>query len=213
MFSPRSAQALIRLGSSLFSVGVRMALPVVALLVMVDVALALLGRLNAQLQLFSLAFPAKMLAALVVLSWMAALFPRILLEFGRASSGGRAADAGDMTGHGGPIRQNRTTHPAAPEKAREEGQFPSAREFVSALQFMVFLGCWEPAGRTGSRSSAQTMRAVFARAFTGELAGEDVSRIAWQLFWRHFLPLWRAAWWWRWRRWPSALSPRVSGSV
>ena len=25
-------------------------------------------------------------------------------------------------------------------KAREEGQFPSAREFVSALQFMVFLG-------------------------------------------------------------------------
>src|ERR1035438_3955451 len=26
------------------------------------------------------------------------------------------------------------------EKAREEGQFPSAREFVGALQFMVFLG-------------------------------------------------------------------------
>jgi len=80
-FSPASAQALIRLGSNLFVVGVRLALPVVALLVMVDVALALLGRLHAQLQLHSLAFPAKMLIALAVLSWIAGLYPRILLEF------------------------------------------------------------------------------------------------------------------------------------
>jgi flagellar biosynthetic protein FliR len=78
---PLSAGILIKLGSSLFSVGVRLALPVVALLVMVDVALALLGRLNAQLQLISVAFPAKMLTALLVLSWVAALFPGILLEF------------------------------------------------------------------------------------------------------------------------------------
>lgn len=81
VLGPLSAQSLIKLGSSLFSVGVRLALPVVALLVMVDVALALLGRLNAQLQLISVAFPAKMLTALLVLSWVAALFPRILLEF------------------------------------------------------------------------------------------------------------------------------------
>jgi flagellar biosynthetic protein FliR len=78
---PPSAEILIKLGSGLFSVGVRLALPVVALLVMVDVSLALLGRLNAQLQLISVAFPAKMLTALMVLSWVAALFPRILLEF------------------------------------------------------------------------------------------------------------------------------------
>ena len=82
VFSPASAQSLIRLGSGLFSVGLRLALPVIALLVMVDVALALLGRLNAQLQLLLLAFPVKMLTALLVLSWVAALFPRILLEFG-----------------------------------------------------------------------------------------------------------------------------------
>jgi flagellar biosynthetic protein FliR len=75
-----TAQSVIRLGSSLFSVGVRLALPVVALLIMMDVALALLGRVNAQLQLLSLAFPIKMLAALAVLSWVAVLFPRILLE-------------------------------------------------------------------------------------------------------------------------------------
>ncbi|PWU01382.1 MAG: hypothetical protein C5B51_22990 [Terriglobia bacterium] len=80
LFGPPSAEALIHLGSSVFSVGLRLAFPVVALLVMVDVALALLGRVNAQLQLLTLAFPAKMLIALVVLSWVGLLFPQILLQ-------------------------------------------------------------------------------------------------------------------------------------
>jgi len=75
-----AAEALTRLASGMFSVGVRLALPVVALLVLVDFALALLGRLNQQLQLLSLAFPAKMLTALVVLSWVMLLFPRILMQ-------------------------------------------------------------------------------------------------------------------------------------
>lgn len=78
---PGQAESVIRLGADLFSVGIRMALPVVALLVLVDVALALLGRLNAQLQLVTLAFPAKMLIALAVLSIVAALFPRIAMQF------------------------------------------------------------------------------------------------------------------------------------
>ena len=80
VFGPQSADSLIHVVSALFSVGVRLALPVVALLAMVDVALALLGRLNAQLQLLSLAFPLKMLAALLMLSWICALHPRILRE-------------------------------------------------------------------------------------------------------------------------------------
>jgi flagellar biosynthesis protein FliR len=79
-FSRATAEPLIRLGATLFSVGVRLALPVVALLVMVDVALALLGRINSQLQLLSLSFPAKMLTTLILLSWMAGMFPRILGE-------------------------------------------------------------------------------------------------------------------------------------
>ena len=78
--SAASAEPIIRLGSSMFSIGVRLALPVVTLLILVDVALALLGRLNAQLQLLTLAFPAKMLTALLVLSWIASLFPRLLRE-------------------------------------------------------------------------------------------------------------------------------------
>jgi len=94
IFSRASAEPLIRLGAVLFSVGVRLALPVVALLVMVDVALALLGRLNAQLQLLSLAFPVKMLTALVVLSWTAAIFPRVMREI----SGQALATAHRMLG-------------------------------------------------------------------------------------------------------------------
>jgi flagellar biosynthetic protein FliR len=81
VFGPASADAVIRLGAGLFAVGVRLALPVVALLVMLDVALALLGRLNQQLQLLSLAFPIKMLTALAVLSAIASVFPRVLMEF------------------------------------------------------------------------------------------------------------------------------------
>lgn len=83
----RSAEPIIRLAGNLFSVGARLALPVVALLIMVDVSLALMGRLNAQLQLLSLSFPAKMLTALLVLSWTVALYPRILQSFAREALG------------------------------------------------------------------------------------------------------------------------------
>ncbi|HEY7388324.1 MAG TPA: flagellar biosynthetic protein FliR [Bryobacteraceae bacterium] len=81
-FGLSSADSLIHLGGNLFTIALRLALPVIALMVMVDVALALLGRVNAQLQLLHLAFPAKMLIALLVLSWVAVLFPRICREMG-----------------------------------------------------------------------------------------------------------------------------------
>jgi len=77
-----AAAEVIRLGAVLFSTGLRLAMPVVALLILIDVALALLGRLHAQLQLLTLAFPIKMLTALAVWSWVALLFPRILGHLG-----------------------------------------------------------------------------------------------------------------------------------
>jgi flagellar biosynthetic protein FliR len=80
IFSRGSALALIRAAANLFIIGVRLALPVTALLVMVDVAIALLGRLNAQLQLMSLAFPAKMMVALLMLAWLGTAFPRLLSQ-------------------------------------------------------------------------------------------------------------------------------------
>lgn len=86
-FVPRTgaADSIVRLGGMLFTFGLRLALPVVAMLLVVDVALALLGRLNQQLQLLSLAFPLKMLLALLMLGWTAAAYPRVLSgSMGRA---------------------------------------------------------------------------------------------------------------------------------
>jgi flagellar biosynthesis protein FlhB len=77
-------------------------------------------------------------------------------------------------------------------KAREEGQFPSAREFVSALQFLVFLGLLAAGGEHWFAQFRLTAHAIFERAFTGDLQAEDLQRIAWQLFWVHLLPLFAA---------------------
>src|SRR5260370_29915701 len=62
------ADGIVRLGGAMLSGGLRLALPVVALLLLIDVALALLSRMQQQLQLLAVAFPVKMLAALVLLA-------------------------------------------------------------------------------------------------------------------------------------------------
>jgi len=72
-----SLDGIVRLGSGMFSLGLRVALPVVALLLLLDISLAVLGRMQQQLQLLSLAFPLKMLAALALLSALAPVFTRI----------------------------------------------------------------------------------------------------------------------------------------
>lgn len=69
--------AVAQLGSAMFSVGVRLAFPVVALVLLLDIALALTGRMQAQLQLLSLAFPAKMIAVVLLLSVLTATFPTV----------------------------------------------------------------------------------------------------------------------------------------
>jgi flagellar biosynthetic protein FliR len=71
------AERLVRAGSMMFSTGIRLALPVVATLIMIDIAIALLGRINAQLHLGIIAFPAKMIVGLALLGWVAALFPSL----------------------------------------------------------------------------------------------------------------------------------------
>ena len=68
---------IMKLGSGMLALGVRLALPVVALLLLLDLAMALMGRINSQLQLLSLAFPAKMLAGLLLLAALAPLLPRL----------------------------------------------------------------------------------------------------------------------------------------
>jgi flagellar biosynthetic protein FliR len=75
--SAASLDGIVRLGSDMFSVGLRVALPVVALLILIDFALALVGRVQQHLQLLSLAFPAKMAAALAILAALAPVIPKM----------------------------------------------------------------------------------------------------------------------------------------
>ena len=79
-----SAQLLL-MGGTMFSTGVRLALPVVAVLLLVDISLALLGRVNAQLQLLTIAFPVKMLVGLAIVGWLMLLMP-VLLRNGAMQS-------------------------------------------------------------------------------------------------------------------------------
>jgi flagellar biosynthetic protein FliR len=69
--------AIAAAGGHMLSVGLRLAMPVIALLLLIDIALALLGRINAHLQLLAVAFPAKMLAALALLALLAGATPAI----------------------------------------------------------------------------------------------------------------------------------------
>ncbi len=70
-----AAEPVLRLGAVMFSTAARLALPVVALLMMVDLSLALLGRINSQLQLLMLAFPAKMMISMGLLAAIAVTMP------------------------------------------------------------------------------------------------------------------------------------------
>ena len=77
------AQAVVKLTGGMFSMGARLALPVVALLGMVDLSLALLSRINAQLQLLTLAMPVKLLTAVALFAALALLFERVFASYAR----------------------------------------------------------------------------------------------------------------------------------
>ncbi|HUS04937.1 MAG TPA: flagellar biosynthetic protein FliR [Bryobacteraceae bacterium] len=79
--------AIQHAGALMFATALRLALPVIALLLLVDLALALVGRVNSQLQMLSLAFPAKMLGALAALGGLVAVFPPVFEKTARDSLG------------------------------------------------------------------------------------------------------------------------------
>lgn len=76
-----AVQAVIRLSSSLFAVGVRLAFPIVALLFMAEVALALLGRVNSQLHISSHSFPLKILITLMMLGSVLLVAPSLYSSY------------------------------------------------------------------------------------------------------------------------------------
>ena len=72
-----SMDGLVHLGSAMISAGMRLAFPVIALLLLIDFSLAVVGRIQQQLQLLSLAFPGKMAAALAILVALAPVVPKV----------------------------------------------------------------------------------------------------------------------------------------
>src|SRR5581483_196050 len=71
---------VIQAGSAMFSTGLRLVLPILAMLIIVDLSLALLARLNSQLQLITLAFPVKMMLSLGLLAWLLLVFPKVFTQ-------------------------------------------------------------------------------------------------------------------------------------
>jgi flagellar biosynthetic protein FliR len=95
---PEQWAELPALGGAMFDLTLRLALPVFALLLLTDLAVGLLGRLQAQMQLLSLGFPVKMLMSLVLLALLVADWPALFesswranlsLVFGAMAGGGR----------------------------------------------------------------------------------------------------------------------------
>lgn len=75
------------------------------------------------------------------------------------------------------------------EKARREGQFPQAKEFVSALQFLMLLGLAAAGGAAWMGEFRETARRLLARAFTGDVTPGDLTAMAWSVSRGLFLPL------------------------
>lgn len=74
-------ELIIAAAGSLFTVGLRLALPVIGLMLMVELTLALLGRINSQLHLMTLTMPLKILAALATISILLTLFPAVYSSY------------------------------------------------------------------------------------------------------------------------------------
>jgi flagellar biosynthesis protein FliR len=70
------AQALIRFSASIFGNGLRLAAPIVALLLLADATLAVLGRVQTQIQLISLTMPVKLAAAMLLTAATLVFQPR-----------------------------------------------------------------------------------------------------------------------------------------
>jgi flagellar biosynthetic protein FlhB len=90
-----------------------------------------------------------------------------------------------------PDRSGKTEEPTQRrlEKARKDGQFPQAKEFVAAIQFLVFLGLLGAGGAAWLSGLRQTTRELFAQPFTRDWTAADLTHIAWTVCRRQILPL------------------------
>ena len=83
VLSANSVHALAALGAMMFGTGLRFGLPVVALLLLIEVAVALLNRLHAQLYLITLTFPAKTALSFAFLAALLIRWPALYEQTAR----------------------------------------------------------------------------------------------------------------------------------
>ncbi len=75
------------------------------------------------------------------------------------------------------------------EEARLEGQFPSARQFIAAMQFCTFVALLQYKGADWVNGVAVALRALMLRAFGSDLTPADVFGLTTSLMARCFFPL------------------------
>jgi flagellar biosynthetic protein FliR len=68
---------VVRLGSQIFVVGFSLALPVIALIILIDISFAIVSKVHSQFQVMSLLFPAKMLMGIAMLATSLITFPKM----------------------------------------------------------------------------------------------------------------------------------------
>jgi flagellar biosynthesis protein FliR len=84
---PGSTEALLTVSSGLFSAGLKLALPIMAALLLADLGLGLLSRVAPQFNLFALEMPAKMLLGVLALALsLPIIVPRLAALFRTAPS-------------------------------------------------------------------------------------------------------------------------------
>lgn len=76
--APVTAMAIVRAAGGVFLAGVELAAPVLAATILVEVAVALVGRLSPQLPVMALTVPLKTLTGFAVLAGSIALWPRLI---------------------------------------------------------------------------------------------------------------------------------------
>jgi flagellar biosynthesis protein FliR len=76
--APADGLALVRAAGGIFLAGVELAAPVLAGTMLVEIAIALLGRLSPQLPVMSLTVPVKTLTGFAILAGSMALWPRFI---------------------------------------------------------------------------------------------------------------------------------------
>jgi flagellar biosynthesis protein FliR len=76
-----AGDAVARMGSAMFTMGLRLAMPVVGFLLLVDIGCAMAGRLSAELQMLHMAFPVKLLAGFVLLALVLTAVPQLMESY------------------------------------------------------------------------------------------------------------------------------------